>query len=59
MEKCSNNDNQKVSIMHGMNRRRALQHWGRGFESHLRHGCLVRLFSVRVFLCVGSGLVTG
>jgi hypothetical protein len=23
-----------------MNRLRPLEHWDRGFESHLRHGCL-------------------
>jgi hypothetical protein len=43
-----------------MNRLHPLEHWGRGFESHLRHGCLcVRLFCVCVVLCVGSGLPTG
>jgi hypothetical protein len=43
-----------------MNRLRPLEHWGRGFESHSRYGCLcLRLFCVYVVLYVGSGLATG
>jgi hypothetical protein len=40
----------------GINRLRSLERWDRGFESHSRHGCL---YSVCVFLRVGSGLATG
>jgi hypothetical protein len=37
-----------------------LERWDRGFESHLRYGCIcVRLFCVCVVLCVGRGLATG
>jgi hypothetical protein len=36
-----------------MNCLRPLEHWDRGFESNLRHGCL---FCVHAALCVGSGL---
>jgi hypothetical protein len=39
--------------VYGMKYVRSLEHWDRGFESHLWHGCL-RLFC----LCVGSGLAT-
>jgi hypothetical protein len=40
--------------------RTVFERWDRGFESHSRHGCLcVRLFSVYVVLCLGSGLATG
>jgi hypothetical protein len=42
----------------GMNRFRPLEHWDRGSETYLRHGCL-RIFCVRVVLCLGSGLPTG
>jgi hypothetical protein len=40
---------------------RTLEHWGRGFESHSRHGCLycVRLFGVCVVLRVVRGLSMG
>jgi hypothetical protein len=36
-----------------------LEHWGRDFESHLRHGICLRLFCVYIVLCVGSGLAMG
>jgi hypothetical protein len=39
--------------VYGMHCLRSLEHWDRGFESHLKHGCL-RLFCV----CVGSSLTT-
>jgi hypothetical protein len=39
--------------VYGMNYRRPLENWGRGFECHSRHGCLCAFV-----LCVGSGLVT-
>jgi hypothetical protein len=35
-----------------------LEHWGRWFESHSRHGWLCGLFCVSAVLCVGSGLAT-
>jgi hypothetical protein len=40
---------------------RSLECWDRGFESHLRHGCMycVPLFCVCVVLCIGRGLTTG
>jgi hypothetical protein len=34
----------------------SLEHWDRGLESHLRHGCLS---AAVLCLCVGSGLATG
>jgi hypothetical protein len=34
-----------------MNRLRPLEHWGRGFEFHSRHGCLYAFI-----LCIGRGL---
>jgi hypothetical protein len=39
---------------------RSLGRWDRGFESHSGHGCLVSVcvYSVCVFLCLGSGLAT-
>jgi hypothetical protein len=40
-----------------MNYRQLLENWDRGFESHLRHGCLYA-FVLFVLLCVGSGLAT-
>jgi hypothetical protein len=42
----------------GMNCLRPLEHCGRGFESHSRHGCL-HAFILFVFCWVGSGLATG
>jgi hypothetical protein len=36
----------------------SLEHWGREFESHWRHGCLC-VYTVSVVLCVCSGLATG
>jgi hypothetical protein len=43
-----------------MNCLRSLERWDRGFESRWKHGCLyVRLFCVRVVLCIGRGLATG
>jgi hypothetical protein len=47
-------------LVYEMNCLLSLEHWGRGFESHSRHGCLcVRLFCVCVVLCAGGGLATG
>jgi hypothetical protein len=40
--------------VYGINCLLPLEHWGHGFESHSRHGCL-RAF----ILCVGISLVTG
>jgi hypothetical protein len=37
---------------------RPLGHWGCGFESHARHGCLCA-FILFVLSCVGSGLASG
>jgi hypothetical protein len=40
-----------------MNCLRLLKHWGHGFESHSRHGCLsVCVYIVFVLSYVGSGL---
>jgi hypothetical protein len=39
------------SQWHDMNCLRPLKHWDRGFESHLRHGCLC-VYSVFVLSCV-------
>jgi hypothetical protein len=44
--------------VYGMNYLRPHKHWGRGFKSHSRHGCLFA-FILFVFSCVGSGLATG
>jgi hypothetical protein len=41
-----------------MNRLRPLEHWDRGFESHLRHVCLRAFIPCFCYLCVGSGLAT-
>jgi hypothetical protein len=39
-----------------LNRLLPLERWGRGFESHSRHGCLCEFI---LCLCVGSVLATG
>jgi hypothetical protein len=38
--------------VYGMNCLRSLGSWDRGFESHIRHGCLVCVYSVFVLSCV-------
>jgi hypothetical protein len=44
----------------GMNCLRPLKYWDRGFESHLRHGCLCTFIPcVCCPVRVGSGLATG
>jgi hypothetical protein len=38
---------------------RPLEHWGRGFESQSRHGCLSAFIGLCVVVCISSGLETG
>jgi hypothetical protein len=42
-----------------MNSLHPLKHWGRGFQSHSRHGCFLCIHSVFVLSCVCSSLAKG
>jgi hypothetical protein len=41
-----------MQLEHAEHRLRLLKHWGRGFKSHSRHGCLCA-FILGLYFCIG------